>query len=150
MPGQPQLPGFISVDTSPIVVNAVGPGTPSTLVVQSTESVTLSTTVTVSQPFANILVLGPRPLTVRFFAESLGAGPELTLATVSTTTAGFVLAGGVYSLTVSTPPISGALLAPPAPNPGQTYELSVVAKFGPAGIAATAYATGPIIEAFTA
>jgi hypothetical protein len=150
MPGQPQIPGIINVNASPIVVNAVAPGTPSTLVIQSTENVTLSTTVTVSEMFANLLILPTRPLTVQFFAESLGAGPELTVATVNTDTTGFVLAGGVYSKTITTPPISGALLAPPAPSPGQTYELSVVAKFGPAGIAATAYANGPIVEAFTA
>jgi hypothetical protein len=135
MSGQPQLgtlTNAIGIDCTKLDV--LDPGGASNLIIEKNTNFQVQTRFEFGGLFANYLVSLPIPYKVIYYYESMGGGPEGTLAEKE----GKTIAGHlVYEVETS----ATAKLTTPG-----TYKLTVVVHFE--GAPMTAFTEGPLIQIF--
>lgn len=153
MPGQPQLGTSTYAIGLDIVggLNVTAGATPSVLVIQSNQQFALNLKVDFGGTLAAALVQN-MTYSAQFYYESLGPGPDGTLAPPANgPTSGAVLNGAVWELPITTTPTTPATqgMSPTAPGqPPRLYNLSAVVTFalGSSTVPINCFIEGPIIE----
>ena len=142
MAGQPG-PGsnpILTIDCTALnLVDLAAPDLPSPLIHQQSQPFGVSANFALAGLFAQWIANNPSvQYTVRYFYESIGPGPDGTLATVGPKPLGGSTAQGSAQTSATVP----AFTLPPG-----TYQLTTVVTFG-GSPPMTAFAQGPMIEIF--